>query len=54
MIFSNNKILYLLPTQVKTYKSSDSLIKDDPENHNIYQVEFLNRQVPSGIPFTHS
>lgn len=46
----NNKIIDLLPTNVKIYKSADSIITDNPENHNTYPIEFLNAQTPSGMP----
>ena len=46
----NEKILNLLPTETKTYLSTDSLTSDNGEEAQNYPMEFINSFTPSGIP----
>ena len=46
----NEKILNLLPTETKTYLSTDSLTSDNGEEAQNYPMEFINSLTPSGMP----
>ncbi|XP_021953692.1 ATP-dependent DNA helicase PIF1-like [Folsomia candida] len=46
----NDQILKILEGESKTYLSCDSLMSEQAEDHNDYNMEFLNSLSPSGLP----
>ncbi|XP_047141334.1 ATP-dependent DNA helicase PIF1-like [Hydra vulgaris] len=46
----NKEVLHRLPSDVKTYLSSDSIDTDDLNEINNFPAEFLNSLTPSGMP----
>ncbi|XP_065323624.1 uncharacterized protein LOC135930767, partial [Gordionus sp. m RMFG-2023] len=46
----NNDIISKLPSPIKHYYSSDSLISDNVDDSNNYPIEFLHSLTPSGMP----
>jgi ATP-dependent DNA helicase PIF1 len=46
----NRNIIEKIDGEGKIYYSSDSVVSEDPNDVNIYPVEFLNSQTPSGVP----
>jgi ATP-dependent DNA helicase PIF1 len=49
--FLNHKILSnIIPGEITTYKSIDSVICDDPEECLHFPTEYVNSITPSGMP----
>lgn len=46
----NNHIIACLEGPAHRYLSLDGLISDDPNDHQNFNIEYLNRQQPSGMP----
>jgi hypothetical protein len=46
----NEEILARFPGQCSTYYSADSIVCDDEEEQEIYQLDFIHSLTPSGMP----
>ena len=46
----NEQIVELLPGDIRSYHSMDSVVSDDQEEANNYPLEFINPLTPTGMP----
>ena len=46
----NEQIVGLLPGDIRSYYSIDSVVSDDQEEANLYPLEFINSLTPTGMP----